>query len=67
MDLVSWFPCVVAIRISNPFDKVLEVLVTSMVSVINDTLYLVFLFSINKVRWRLGEVGAMCSCFVVWS
>ena len=66
MDLVSWFPCVVAVGVSDPFDKVLEVLITSMISMIDDLFYFILFFSVDKVRWWSGEVRAVCSCFMVW-
>ena len=65
MDLISWFPCVVAVRISDPFDKVLESLIMSVVSVVDGLFDLIFFFSIDKVRWWLGEVRAMCLCFMI--
>ena len=66
VDLISWLPCVVAIRVSNPFDQVLELLIMSVISVIDDTFYFIFFFPIDKVRWWSGEVRAVCSCFVIW-
>ena len=64
--MVCWFPCVVAIRVSNQFDQVLELLIMSVISVIDDTFYFIFFFPIDKVRWWSGEVRAVCSCFVIW-
>ena len=66
VDLISWLPCVVAIRVSNQFDQVLELLIMSVISVIDDTFYFIFFFPIDKVRWWSGEVRAVCSCFVIW-
>jgi hypothetical protein len=36
MNLVSWFPCVVAVQISFPFDKVVELLCSPLASVTDD-------------------------------
>jgi hypothetical protein len=65
MYLVSWFPCVVTFGVALPFDEVLECLITSMMSVVDHTFYLIFLFSVDKVgRWsrRVRSVGM---CFVI--
>ena len=45
--LVSWFPCVVALRIPFPFDEILESSSLSMTSVVDDTLHFIFFFPIN--------------------
>ena len=50
--MISCFPRVVCIGISLPFDKVLELSFTSEVSVINDSLDLVFFSVFDKVRRR---------------
>ena len=65
MDLVSWFPDVVTFGIPFPFDEVLEHSGSSMTSVVNNMFHLIFLFSIDKVRWWSGEVGAMRSRFLI--
>ncbi len=65
MDLISWFPCVVALGISLPFDEVLELSGSSMLSVCDDSFNFVFLFSVDEVRGWSGEVWAMRSCFVI--
>ncbi len=67
MDLVSWFPCVVAFGISLPFDKILKPFRPSELSVCDDLFDFVFFFSINEVRRWLGEVWAMHSCFMIRS
>ena len=56
MYLISWFPCVVAFGVFLPFDEVLKPSRLSIKMVINDALHLVFLFSVDKVRWWSGEV-----------
>jgi len=65
VDLVSWLPGVVAFRVPFPFDEVLEHSGSSMTSVVNNMFHLIFLFSIDKVRWWSGEVGAMRSRFLI--
>ena len=42
VDLISWFPCVVAIWVTLPFDEVLKMPFVSVKMVINDGLNLVF-------------------------
>ena len=47
MHLVSWFPGVVAFRVSFPFDQILESSTPTMTSVVNDTLHFIFFFTID--------------------
>jgi len=65
MDLVSWLPGVVTFGVPFPFDEILECSGSSMMLVVNNMFHFILLFSVNKVRWWLGEVGAMCSCLVI--
>ena len=66
MDLVSWFPYIIAFGISLPFDEVLESFGSSILSVCDDSFDFVFLFSVDKVRRWSGKVWAMRSCFMIW-
>ncbi len=65
MDLISWFPCVVAFGVSFPFDKVLESSGSSVLSVCDDSFDFVLFFSVDKVRGWSSKVWAVRSCFVV--
>ncbi len=65
MDLVSWFPCVVAFGVSLPFDEILESFCSSELSVCDDPFDFVFFFPIDEVRRRSGEVWAVRSCFMI--
>jgi len=65
MDLVSWLPGVVTFGVPFPFDEVLEHSGSSMTLVVDDTFHFIFLLSIDKVRWWLGEVRAMCSRLLI--
>ena len=47
MHLVSWFPCVVTFGVPFPFDEILELSSPTMMSVVNNALHLIFLFSVN--------------------
>jgi hypothetical protein len=49
-NLVSWLPCVVAIGISFPLDKVLEASFAAIKAVINDGLDLVFFGIFDQLR-----------------
>ena len=50
MDLISWFPCIVAFGVSFPFDQVLKSFRSSKLSVCDDSFDFVLLFSVNEVR-----------------
>ncbi len=65
MDLISWFPCVVAFGISLPFNEILELFGLSVLSVCDNSFDFVFFFSIDEVRGWSGEVWAMHSCLVI--
>ena len=65
VDLVSWFPRVVTVRVSFPFDQVLECSRPSMASMIDDLFHFIFFFSVDKVRWRSGEVGPVRVRFAI--
>ena len=47
MHLVSWFPCVVTLRVSLPFDEILESSSPSMTSVVDNALHFILLFAID--------------------
>ena len=67
MDLISWFPCVVAFGVSLPFAEILQSFRSSELSVCDDSFDFIFFFSVNEVgRWS-GEVWAMRSCFMIRS
>ena len=59
MDLIGIFLGVVAFRISFPFDEVLQGLTMPPSLVAADLFHFIFLFSINQIRGRPGEVRAM--------
>ena len=65
MDLIMGFPCVVTFGVPFPFDEVLERFRPSMTSVADNSLHLIFFFPFDKVRWGMGEVGAMGGRFVI--
>ena len=66
MHLVSWFPCIVTFRVPFPFDEIFKLSSSSMMSVVDDMLHFVFLFTVNQVRWWSGEVGSVCCGFLIW-
>jgi hypothetical protein len=65
VHLVSWLPCVVSVGISGSFDKVLELSSPAMTSVASYLLYLIFRFSVDKVRWWTQVVRSVHSCFMI--
>ncbi len=67
MNLVSRFPCIVAFRVSLPFDEVLKSFRPSELSACDYSFDFVFFFPINKVRRGSREVWAVRSCFMIRS
>ena len=65
MNLVSWFPGVITFRVSLPFDEVLEHSGSPMILVVGNTFHFIFFFSIDKIRWWPGEVGAVHSRLLI--
>jgi|SRR6266446_7658188 len=65
MNLVRWFPCVVAFGVSLPFDEVLQLFPSSELSVCDDSFHFVFFFSVDEVRRWPGEVWTVRSRFMV--
>src|SRR5487761_1266623 len=66
MDLISWFPCVIAFWVSFPFEEILQLSPLSMMSVISDVLDFVLSFSFDKIRWGSREVGTVRVRFDIW-
>src|SRR5712672_671811 len=64
--ILFWFPHVVRRWIAFPFDQVLKVTPTSVMSVIEDGLNFVFLRAFDQVWWWLLEIGTMSSCLFIW-
>ena len=65
MDVLGRFPCVVAFGVALPFYEIFQGLATPKMSMITDLLHFVFCFSVDKVRWWSGKVGAMCGSFAI--
>jgi hypothetical protein len=50
--LISRFPRVVGIRVSFPFQEVLQSLITALMTVIDNGLHLVLRFALDDIWWR---------------
>jgi hypothetical protein len=59
MDVIGIFLSVVAFRVVLPFDQILQGLMVFPSPVSMDLFHFIFLFSINQIRGRPGEVRAM--------
>jgi hypothetical protein len=65
VDLRRWFPSVIALWVSFPFDEVLEDSGPSMTSVADDALNFELLFSINQIRRWAREVWSVGGRFLI--
>ncbi len=65
MDLVSWFPSIITLGVSLPFDQILKSFRTSELSVCDNSFDFVFLLSVNEIRRWSGEVWTVRSRFIV--
>ena len=63
--MVSCFPRVVCIGVAFPLDKILELLFTSEVTVINNSLDFVFFGVFDKVRGWPRVVGPVFCSFAI--
>ena len=63
--MVSCFPRVVCIGVAFPLDKILELSFTSEVTVINDSLDLIFFGILDEVRRWPRVVGPMFYSFAI--
>jgi hypothetical protein len=59
VNLIGIFPGVVALRVTLPFDEILQGLAMPPFPMHADLFHFIFLFSINQVRGRSCEVGAV--------
>jgi hypothetical protein len=66
VQLVFRFPGVVGLRVSFPFEEILEPFVLPEVAMTSDGLHFVFRFSVDKVRWGSCEVRAVGVRLDVW-
>jgi hypothetical protein len=62
IQLVLRLPGVVCLRVSFPFKEILKSFVLSEIVMTSDGLHLVLHFSVDQVRGRSREVGAVCRC-----
>ncbi len=65
LDVVSRFPHVVALGVSYPFYKILQLFSLPMMSVIMNGLDLILFIIIDEVRWWSGVVFAVLICFSI--
>jgi hypothetical protein len=65
LDVVSWLPYVVALWITLPFDKVLQLFSSPLMLVASDSLNLILFFIVDKVRWGPQEVFSIFFCLYV--
>jgi hypothetical protein len=65
VDVISGFPCVVTLRVSSPFDQILQGMTAPKVPVVLDGLHFVFHCSFDNVWWWSGEVQSMLCHFMI--
>src|SRR5258708_15661783 len=66
VNVLGWFPGVIAFGVPFPLHKVLEHSRLPMTSVVDQVFNLVFFSPLDQVRWRLREIGAVDGIFLVW-
>ena len=63
--MFRWFPRVVRIGVTFPFDQVLKPSVSSVIAVIRNSLHFKLLFSVDEVWGRPRVVGPMLVGFLI--
>ena len=58
VEILFGFPCIFRVIVAFPVDQVSEGSASEL-AVFLDVVYLIFFFSIDKVRWRFGVRRAM--------
>ena len=66
MNVLGWFPGVIAFGVPFPLHEVLERSRPSISSVVDQVFHFVFFGSLDEIRWGSGEVGAVDGVFLVW-
>src|SRR5258708_3536954 len=66
VNILGWFPGVVAFGVSLPLHIVLEHLRSPMTLVIDQVFDLVLFSALDQIRWRFRKIGAMDGVFLVW-
>jgi hypothetical protein len=64
--LVGWFPCVVRVRVSLPFEEILQGLGSPVEAVINDGLDLILVFAPDQFGGWFDVIGAVLWSLAVW-
>jgi hypothetical protein len=59
VDAIFRFPRVVTVGISFPFKEVLQLSLSSLEPVIDDSFHFVFVFASDQFGWRSDEIGAV--------
>src|SRR6266851_288603 len=61
-----WFPRVVAFRVSEPLDQVLQMFSPPLMSVAADGLDFILFSPPHEVGWQPGVVFSVFFCFAIW-
>jgi hypothetical protein len=64
--LVGWFPRVVCIRVSLPFEEILQGFSSPVEAVINDSLDLVLVFAFDQLGGWFDVIGTVLWGFSIW-
>jgi len=65
MHVIRSLPRVIRRGIALPFDEILELTPTPIITVIDDGLDFVFFLAFDQIRWWPREVGAVRSRFFI--
>jgi hypothetical protein len=65
MHLVGWFPHVVCVWVSLPFEEILQGFSSSVEAVINNSLDLVLVFTLDQFGGWFDVIGAVLWSFTI--
>ena len=66
VNVLPFEPLIIGVRISLPFDKILYLTPAPESSRIDNVLHFIFLFAVDKVRWRPHVIDSVSRCFRIW-
>jgi len=66
VNVLDWFPGVIAFGVPFPLHIVLERSRFPMTSVVDQVFDFVFFSTLDQIRWRFRKIGAVNGVFLVW-
>ena len=66
MDMILGFPHVVSFRVSFPFEEELQLLSSSLITMVSYSLDFILFFSVYDIRGQADKIRTMMFHLLVW-